>query len=162
MVHNLSSTNVHAARFAGTSSLSAESSEFLFSLPSSCSLNCFKSHQTQCEPSPGGQSGVTESVARTFGPEDTVPGAPKVNSEEALEIMFVKYPKLRSKLKSIYNATLDPGPTESNQRGRFVKAWSDEQALAHGMAELQRQLESGTANSDDIKAFSAYVAAKVG
>ena len=76
--------------------------------------------------------------------------------------MFAKYPNLRAKLRSIYEATQDPGPRLESQfddGSRFERRWSEEKGFNRGMALLQRQLVSEDVDSKGLKIFAAYVAA---
>lgn len=79
--------------------------------------------------------------------------------------MLTKYSNLRAKLRSIYEATQDPGSRPESQFDdgrRFERRWSEEKGFNDGMALLQRQLESGSADSADLRTFAAYIAADTG
>ena len=84
---------------------------------------------------------------------------------DALNNLFAKYPSLRAKLRSIYEATQDSEPKPGSQTGgrsRFERGWSEEKGFARGMALLQQELESNVTDSDGLRAFAAYIAANSG
>jgi len=79
--------------------------------------------------------------------------------------MFAKYPNLKAKLRSIYEATQDPASRPGSQAGssgHTERRWSEEKGFNHGMALLQRQLDSDGAGSEDLIVFAAYIAANTG
>lgn len=101
-------------------------------------------------------------MSNSLDPEVTLR---KTTDHGDLDAIFAKYPALRSKLKSIYDATLDsdtPHGHERDRRGRFSKPWSEDEGFARAMALLQNQLESETTDANDLKAFAAFVGANSG
>ena len=140
---------------------------------SSCSLQCFKSHQSDCEVAlerTHKDEGVSLAAAKNRDPvsqslEPAGSSASRPDRREDLVQMFTKYPNLRTKLRSIYEATQDPASRPESQFGddsRFERRWSEEKGFNHGMALLQRQLESEGADSKGLKIFAAYVTADNG
>ena len=76
--------------------------------------------------------------------------------------MFTRYPTLRAKLRSIFEATQDPGSRSKSQAdngSHYERRWSEEKGFEHGMAMLQRQLGPEGADSEDLRMFAMYIAA---
>ena len=137
---------------------------------SSCSLQCFKTHQSECEVGSertNQAAGIPLAAAKNGHPlsphvEVTESSAAKPDRREALNQMFTKYSDLRAKLRSIYEATQDPTSRPEGQfddTRRFERRWSEEKGFNDGMALLQRQLESGAADSADLRTFAAFIVA---
>jgi hypothetical protein len=133
-------------------------------------LQCFKTHQNQCEAAIDGGNEVSDSVlqagASTSSSKQTDAGvvAGKSLRKEDLEKMFDTHPELKAKLKAIYDATLDPrsNSAHADGPGHFDRKWSEAKGFARGMDLLQRGLDSDAVDAEDVRMFAAYVAANSG
>ena len=139
----------------------------------SCSLPCFKTHQSQCQSATGGVGDVGSGPvpdgktnrSLVEGAEVSVAASTQSVRREDVDQMFAKYPMLRSKLKAIYDSYGNSEPSPGNgytRKGRFETGGSEEKAFSREMALLQRELGSESTDAEDLRAFAAYVAMNSG
>jgi hypothetical protein len=126
----------------------------------SCSLQCFKSHQSQCEVFEGKSihvDGEGDASLSTKTPNLAEPAFNLIN-RQGLEKLLERYPTLRSKLKAIFDVTQDRGEApgyRNDRRGRLGNVGPD-RAYARGLALLKRQIEANDADAEALQAFMQY------
>lgn len=86
---------------------------------------------------------------------------PVTTTEQDIVHLFTQYPQLRSRLKAIYEETLDPaGRNDVEQRprnSRFEYKWTEQKGFDRAMKVLKAKLDSDTVDSHDLEAFIAWV-----
>lgn len=153
-----------------------------------CSLDCYKEHKlahTHQEkhihsPLDGASSPVLAPTTKTpekDGNEQVQDSYTSLLRSTELEQLFVRYPQLKSQLKSIYTATLEPSQedqeNESRRRNRAGRGrgrgrgrrntydspapWTRERGLKDAMRQLRNVRRAEGQQGEGLREFSALV-----
>ena len=133
---------------------------------SSCSLPCFKQHESTCNATPQLSISSTVSNAPTTS-EDPKPSTQIASLDaEDLRSLFKQYPSLKGQLQQIYLSTQEPseacrgeGP-ESNSRSSLARPWRPEKGVQTGLKSLQAVLEDDGPDAEGIAAFMKLLSGK--
>jgi len=133
---------------------------------SSCSLPCFKQHESTCSASPKRIISSTVSNAPTTS-EDTKPSTRIASLDaEDLKSLFKQYPSLKGRLQQIYLLTQEPSEAgwgearEPNSRLFPAQPWRPEKGVQTGLKSLQAVLEGDGPDAEGIAAFMKLLSEK--
>ncbi|RDL39277.1 uncharacterized protein BP5553_03617 [Venustampulla echinocandica] len=139
-----------------------------------CSVACSTVHKTTHpadEPAPVASTPIPSPPAETHGRAGTRaaagskgPFAPLDNSEE-LQELFKTYPRLKSHLQNIHNATLPPADDhapsfpngQQKRRGGKQEAWNQDRGLQNGVKALNRARVAYGKDGEGVREFSKLV-----
>ena len=125
----------------------------------SCSLLCFKSHETDC--SIAHASALAGLPANGHKADAGKNGQLAETSKQQLDQLFSDHPGLRAKLRSIYETSLDPASLPGKDSGVRVPGrhsmWTEEKGFASALKVLQAQAQDPETTPVDIQAFISFV-----
>lgn len=154
MTNQKLSTNVRNAKCQGLIALAC--AKYIL-ITHSCSLNCYKQHQSSCSSAPA--LAIADSNEDLSRPTESSPNSSAKVDKEELETLFEHYPELRSELQKIYQASQRDGPDlRDNARnqagGRAGKANS---GFELGLKSLRDVLARDDATSRGLEAFMKLI-----
>lgn len=125
----------------------------------SCSLFCFKSHESACSiANPSALAGLPADGHKADAGKH---GQLAETSRQQLDQLFSDHPSLRANLRTIYETSLDPASLPGNDSEARVPGrhsmWTEEKGFASALKVLQAQAQDAETTPVDIQAFISFV-----
>jgi len=143
-------------------------------------LQCSQAHKADCAQKQLASESTHDDFRNKEKVENQAQGLPQVSFEslitdEEVQLLFQRYPKLQIQLRHLYQSTLEPNPINqpsdtrrrgSSYRGRWrrnihdrddIRPWTPDKGFARGLESLRMQQQSDSLDADGLKELSTLI-----